>query len=71
MMKQVVLEKTAAIGIGNNDQLILWGRTKSTHSTPRAEAWGVLRFDTERRFLPRFKKWGLAPSNVSREEDIG
>ena len=28
--------------------------TKSTHSTPRSEARGMLRVDTERRFLPRF-----------------
>ena len=40
---------------------------KSTHSTPRSEARGMLRVDTERRFLPRFKNRGLAPSNVSRE----
>jgi len=39
---------------------------KSTHSTPRSEAWGMLRVDTERRFLPRFKNRGLAPSNVSK-----
>jgi len=38
---------------------------KSTHSTPRSEARGMLRVDTERRFLPRFKNRGLAPSNVS------
>jgi len=38
---------------------------KSTHSTPRAEARGMLRVNTERRFLPRFKNRGLAPSNVS------
>ena len=38
---------------------------ESTHSTPRAEARGMLRVDTERRFLPRFKNRGLAPSNVS------
>ena len=25
----------------------------------------MLRVDTERRFLPRFKNWDLAPSNVS------
>jgi hypothetical protein len=28
----------------------------------------MLRVDTERRFLPRFKKRGLAPSNVSRKD---
>jgi hypothetical protein len=28
----------------------------------------MLRVDTERRFLPRFKNRGLAPSNVSRRE---
>jgi carbon-monoxide dehydrogenase iron sulfur subunit len=61
---------------------------ESTHSTPRSKARGMpldklkapsiaegLRVDTERRFLPRFKKRGLpstraqaegAPSNVSR-----
>ena len=39
---------------------------KSTHSTPRSKARGMLRVDTERRFLPRFKNRGLAPSNVSR-----
>ena len=39
---------------------------KSTHSTPRSEARGMLRVDTERRFLPRFKNRGLAPSNVSK-----
>ena len=51
---------------------------KSTHSTPRSRARGMpfdklkvpstaegLRVDTERRFLPRFKNRGLAPSNVS------
>jgi hypothetical protein len=38
---------------------------KSTHSTPRSKAWGMLRVDTERRFLLRFKNRGLAPSNVS------
>ena len=38
---------------------------KSTHLTPRAEARGMLRVNTERRFLPRFKNRGLAPSNVS------
>jgi hypothetical protein len=42
------------------------GSMKSTHSTPRSEARGMLRVDTERRFLPRFKNRGLAPSNVSR-----
>jgi len=41
---------------------------KSTHSTPRSEARGMLRVDTERRFLPRFKNRGLAPSNVSKIE---
>jgi type IV pilus assembly protein PilX len=40
-------------------------KKKSTHSTPRSEARGILRVDTERRFLPRFKNRGLAPSNVS------
>ena len=30
------------------------------------KARGMLRVDTERRFLPRFKNRGLAPSNVSR-----
>ena len=39
---------------------------KSTHSTPRSEARGMLRVDTERRFLLRFKNRGLAPSNVSK-----
>jgi hypothetical protein len=39
---------------------------ESTHSTPRSEARGMLRVDTERRFLPRFKNRGLAPSNVSK-----
>ena len=38
---------------------------KSTHSTPRSKSSGMLRVDTERRFLPRFKNRGLAPSNVS------
>ena len=38
---------------------------KSTHSTPRAEARGMRRVNTERRFLPRFKNRDLAPSNVS------
>jgi hypothetical protein len=41
------------------------GLLKSTHSTPRSEARGMLRVDTERRFLPGFKNRGLAPSNVS------
>jgi hypothetical protein len=40
-------------------------KLESTHSTPRSEARGMLRVDTERRFLPRFKNRGLAPSNVS------
>jgi hypothetical protein len=40
---------------------------KSTHSTPRSEARGMLRVDTERRLLPRFKNRGLAPSNVSKK----
>jgi hypothetical protein len=39
---------------------------KSTHSTPRSEARGMLRVDTERRFLPRFENRGLASSNVSK-----
>jgi len=47
---------------------------KSTHSTPRSEARDMLRVDpstklragSERRFLPRFKNRGLAPSNVSK-----
>jgi hypothetical protein len=43
---------------------------KSTHSTPRAEARGMLRVDTERRHLPRFKNRGLAPSNVSRNASV-
>jgi hypothetical protein len=34
---------------------------KSTHSTPRAEARGIFRVNTERRFLPRFKNRGFAP----------
>jgi hypothetical protein len=38
---------------------------KSTHSTTRSEVRGMLRVDTERRFLPRFKNRGLVPSNVS------
>lgn len=38
---------------------------KSTHSTPWSEAGGMLRIDTERRFLPRFKNRGVALSNVS------
>jgi peptidoglycan/xylan/chitin deacetylase (PgdA/CDA1 family) len=42
---------------------------ESTHSTPRSEAQGMLRVDTERRFLPRLKNLGLAPSNVSKERD--
>ena len=44
---------------------------KSTHSTPRSEAQGMLRVDTERRFLPRFKNRGLAPSNVSKNTAEG
>ena len=39
---------------------------ESTHSTPRSEARGMLRVDTERRFHPQFKNRGLAPSNVSK-----
>jgi len=35
----------------------------------RAQAKG-LRVDTERRFLPRFKNRGLAPSNVSTENQV-
>jgi hypothetical protein len=30
----------------------------------------MLRIDTERRFLSRFKNRGLAPSNVSKEKDL-
>jgi hypothetical protein len=45
-------------------------KSKSTHSTPRSEARGMLRVDTERRFLPRFKNRCLAPSNVSKEKDL-
>ena len=41
---------------------------QSTHLTPRAEARGMLRVNTERRFLPRFKNRGLAPSNVSKRD---
>jgi hypothetical protein len=43
---------------------------KSTHSTPRSKARGMLRVDTEQNFLPRFKNRGLAPSNVSAERDL-
>ncbi len=43
-------------------------KTESTHSTPWSEARSMLRVDTERRFLPRFKNRGLAPSNVSIRE---
>jgi hypothetical protein len=45
-------------------------RQKSTHSPPRSKARGILRVDTERRFLPRFKNRGLAPSNVSPDGDL-
>jgi hypothetical protein len=45
-------------------------RSKSTHSTPRSEARGMLRVDTERRFLPQFKNQGLAPSNVSKPGEL-
>jgi hypothetical protein len=38
---------------------------KSTHSTFRSGARGMLRVDTERHFLPRSENRGLAPSNVS------
>ena len=44
-------------------------KNKSTHSTPRSDGVCLrleLRVDTERRFLPRFKNRGLAPSNVSK-----
>ena len=41
---------------------------ESTHSTPRAEARGMRRVNTERRFLPRFKNRDLAPSNVSKND---
>jgi hypothetical protein len=34
-------------------------------STPQPEGWGLLRVDPERRFLPRPKGRGLAPSNGS------
>ncbi len=47
----------------------LRGKTKnqkSTHSTPRPEARGMLRVDTERRSLPPVKNRGLAQSNVSK-----
>jgi len=44
---------------------LLASGVQSTHLTPRAEARGMLRVNTERRFLPRFKNRGLAPSNVS------
>jgi protein TonB len=37
---------------------------KSTQSTPRAEARGMLRVNTERRFLPQFKNRDFAPANV-------
>ena len=55
------------------DFLIACRRGEPTHSTPRSDpstalrtgARGMLRVDTERRFLPRFKNRGLAPSNVS------
>jgi poly-gamma-glutamate capsule biosynthesis protein CapA/YwtB (metallophosphatase superfamily) len=43
---------------------------RSTHSTPRSKARGMLRVDTERRFLPEFKNRGLPPSNVSRRTDV-
>jgi hypothetical protein len=54
-------------------------RLKSTHSTPRSDpstalrtsTRGMLRVDTERRFLPRFKNRGLAPSNVSKRLAMG
>jgi hypothetical protein len=46
-------------------RLILTLSVKSTHSTPQSEVRGMLRVDTERRFLHRFKNRGLAPSNVS------
>ena len=52
---------------GSRVRPTLFHRKKSTHSTPRSEARGMLRVDTERRFLPRFKNRGLAPSNVSKE----
>jgi len=45
--------------------IVIAKKEKSTHSTPQSEARGMLRVDTERRFLPRFKIRGLAPSNVS------
>jgi len=41
------------------------GPAESTHSIPRAEARGMRRVNTERRFLLRFKNRDLAPSNVS------
>ena len=41
------------------------GQVESTHSTSRSEARGMLRVDTEQRFLPRLKNRGLALSNVS------
>ena len=34
------------------------------------KARGMLRVDTERRFLPRLKNRGLAPSNVSNKEEL-
>jgi hypothetical protein len=47
--------------------LLQSAENKSTHSNPQSEAWGMLRVDTEWRFLPRFKNGGVAPSNVSKE----
>ena len=41
----------------------------STHSTPRAEARGMLRVDTERRFLPRFENRGFGAANVSNYQE--
>ena len=64
--RRVIFEKQEE-GVNGAERSIMdearWER--STHSTPRSEARGMLRVDTERRFLPRFKNRGLAPSNVS------
>jgi Spy/CpxP family protein refolding chaperone len=44
---------------------------KSTHSTSHSNAPGMLRVDTERRFLSKFKNRDLAPSNVSKITILG
>jgi hypothetical protein len=60
-----MLHCPSAVNPVMGSQGLLSGDSESTHSTPRSDARGVLRVDTEPRFLPRFENRGLVPSNVS------